>query len=225
MQRLVIIGAGGHAREVLDVVDAINQNAPPATGFEMLGYIVEGPYATPGEQVQGFPVLGDFEWLVSGARDVHAVCAVGAPELRRRLVSKAQALGVRFATLVHPQAVRTRWITMGQGVVIAAGCVLTNQIRIGDHVHINVGCTIAHDSVLEDFATLAPGVHSAGTVMFGVGCNVGVGASITPRRRIGAWSIVGAGTVVTDDAPANSTVIGAPGRVVKRRDEGWHLSP
>jgi acetyltransferase EpsM len=101
--------------------------------------------------------------------------------------------------------------------------VLTNAVRVGDHVQINIGCTVSHDAALEDFATLSPGVHLAGGVVAGAGCCVGTGANVIPRVRLGAWSIVGAGCTVIADVPADSTVVGVPGRVVAQRAPNWHL--
>ena len=219
-QPVVIIGAGGHAREVLDVFDALNQVAPR---YDVLGYIVETGHGVPGTRVRERPILGDFDWLTGRAGQVQAICAVGPPNLKRRLVKRAEDAGIAFCSAVHPGAVMTPHVTLGRGVVVAAGCVLTNQILVADHAHLNIGCTIAHDSRLEAFVTLSPGVHAGGDVVFAEGCEVGIGASIIPRRRIGAWSVVGAGTVVTHDVPDDSTVVGVPGKVIKTRPAGWHL--
>jgi sugar O-acyltransferase (sialic acid O-acetyltransferase NeuD family) len=220
MQPAVIIGAGGHAREVLDVLDAVNASKPT---FEILGYIVEPAFGRPGEIVNDCPILGGFDWFVGRESQVKAICAVGAPALRRRLAERALGSGIRFLNAIHPEAHFTRWVTFGEGVVITAGCILTNQIRVGSHVHVNIGCTVSHNNVLEDFATLAPGVHSAGNVRFREGCDIGVGASIIPKIEIGAWSIVGAGAVVIRDVPPNSTVAGVPATELSIREAGWQL--
>jgi acetyltransferase-like isoleucine patch superfamily enzyme len=100
---------------------------------------------------------------------------------------------------------------------------LTNHIGIGAHVHINLACTIAHDAVIADFATLAPGVHVSGNVQIGEGAYIGTGANIVERKQIGAWSIVGAGSTVVSDIPANVTAVGSPARAIKTRADGWHL--
>jgi len=221
MRRVVIIGAGGFAREVLDVIDAANGVRP---SMEPVGWIVDRQYAEPGAVINDLPVLGGFEWLAEHAGEVHAVCGVGAPELRRKLVARARDAGVPFCSVIHPNAVLTRWITLGDGVVITAGCILTNNIRIGDHVHINLDCTIGHDVVIEPFVTLSPGVHVSGNVHLEEGSAVGTGTNIIEKKRIGAWSVVGAGSTVVSDVPANSTVVGVPGKTIKTRADGWHLN-
>lgn len=220
MERVAIIGAGGLAREVLDTFEACSAAGP---GVEVIGWLVEPAYGAPGTRVRGLPILGDLDWLATRADEVRLVCAVGDPALRRRLVERARAHGARFRTAVHPAALLSPHVALGDGVVIGAGSVLTSDIRLGDHALVNNGCTISHDAVLEDFATLSPGVHVSGGVVIGAGAAIGIGANLIPRVHVGAWSIVGAGCAVTTDVPANSTVVGVPGRVVKQRAPGWHL--
>ena len=220
MKKVVIIGAGGFGREVLDIFDACNVVKPE---YDVLGFIVQKEYRTPGEIINGKPILGDFDWLEAHHSGILVTCAVGAPDDRSRLIQKASDLGCHFCNIIHPSAILTRWISLGEGIIITAGCILTNQIRIGNHVQINLDCTIGHDVVLEDFTTLAPGVHVSGNVTFGQGCYVGTGATIIEKKRLGEWSIVGSGSVVVDDVPKNSTVVGVPGKVIKTRSPGWHL--
>lgn len=220
LQQVAIIGAGGFAREVSDVFDAFNAIKPT---FNVVGYIVDPQYGTSGTFINDRPILGGFDWLAQQKNNVQVICGVGKPELRMRLVKRAQEIGVDFCSIVHPNATVTRWVTMGHGTVITAGCILTNQIQIGKHVHINLDCTIGHDAVIEDFVTLAPGVHLSGSVVLREGCYVGTGANIIDRTDIGAWSIVGAGSTIITDVPKNATAVGVPGKVIKFRPEGWHL--
>lgn len=213
MEAVAIIGAGAHAREILDIFDAINEVAP---SFEVVGYLVEMPYAKVGETANGRPVLGGFEWLEQRASQVRLICGVGSGVLRRRLAMEAAARGGRFCNAIHPSVVRSRSVELGEGVVIAAGSVLTNRIVIGDHVHINTGCTIAHDDVLKDYATLSPGCHLAGNVEVGEGAFLGIGVNVIPNRCVGAWATIGAGAAVTRDIPSDTTAVGVPARAIDR---------
>jgi len=219
-KEVVIIGAGGHARDILDICEACNQDK---LTYEVLGFIVDQQYGSPGTRINDIPILGDFGWLEQQSARIFATCAVGDPQKRYWLTQRAYQVGCRFFNLIHPNAILTRWITLGEGVVITAGCVLTNQITIGNHVHINLGCTIAHDVVLEDFVTLSPGAHISGNVRIGPGCYVGTGANVIQKLRLGAWSVVGAGSAIVKDVPPNTTVVGVPGKVIKTRMPGWHL--
>lgn len=220
MKKIAIIGAGGFGREVLDVIDACNQ---VEKRYEPLGFIVDAQFGTPGTLINEKPILGGFDWLAANRNDVYITCAVGPSHLRYQLIQRAIKIKCRFINLIHPSALLTRWVSLGEGVVITAGCILTNQIQIGNHVHVNLDCTIGHDVVLDDFVTLSPGVHVSGNVTMGTGCYVGTGANILEKLRINDWSVVGAGSVVLGDIPANTTVVGIPGKVIKEREPGWHL--
>jgi len=221
LERVVIIGAGGFARELLDVFDAINA---VEASFDVLGFIVDSPFGTPGTSVNAKPILGDFAWLADNAKKVKAICGVGASDHRFGLIKRAEETGVRFCNAIHPRAVMTSWVNLGHGTVVTAGAVLTNQIHLGNHVHVNLNCTIGHDAVAEDFVTLAPGVNVSGRVTLRQGCYVGTGANIIENIEIGAWSIVGAGATIVKDVPRDVTVLGNPGKVTKARPEGWHLA-
>ena len=216
----MILGAGGFAREVLDIFDALNAERP---SFDVLGFIVDAGCGTPGTLVNDRPILGDFGWLNGKKGEVAAICGVGAPQTRMRMVHRAERLGVPFAAAIHPRALLTHRVSVADGVVIGAGCILTNNIRVGRHVHLNLDCTVGHDVVFEDFATTAPGVHVSGGVIFEEGSYAGTGVNIIEQKRIGTWSIIGAGSTVIHDVPPNTTAVGQPARVVETRDAGWQL--
>lgn len=219
-QKIAIIGAGGCGRELLDVFETCNQNKQQ---YEILGFIVQKEYSLAGEIINGYPVLGDFEWFEKNGRNVYAICAVGASHYRHRLVNMASFYGVRFCSVIHPSVNKSNWVEIGEGSVIAAGCVLTTQIKIGNHVYVNYGCTIGHDVVLEDFTTLLPGAHISGAVTSHTGCYIGTGTNVIERINLGEWSIIGAGSTVIRDVPANTTVVGNPGKIIKERRPGWYL--
>ena len=217
---IVILGAGGMARDTLDVIEA---RIADGADDEALGYLVDAEYGAPGTLINDKPILGDLTWL-QDHRDVEVVCAIGAPADRRRVVERASQLGAKFCTLIHPRAVMTKRVTFGTGVIVTAGVVLSNNIEIGDHAILNLGCTIGHDARVGAFVTVAPGAHLNGNVSVGEGTYVGTGASVIEKTKIGAWSVVGVSAGVVRDVPPNATVIGNPARVLLTRDEGWHLT-
>lgn len=219
-EKLVILGAGGHGREVLDLVEAINAERER---LEVLGFLVDPEYETAGTVIHEIPVLGGLDWLAAHAAEVKVACGLGYPEVRYRMVRRAEAVGARFVSLVHPRAILTRWVDLGAGVVVAAGCILTNRIRLGDHVQLNVGTTIAHDCRLESFASTAPGVHVAGHVVLEEGAYLSTGVNVIPGVTVGRWSVVGAGAAVVRDIPANCVAVGVPAVPRRERPEGWHL--
>ncbi|MEJ2484381.1 MAG: acetyltransferase [Anaerolineales bacterium] len=221
IEKVVIIGTGGFGREVLDVLEAVNQ---VETRYEILGFITEPGFQNPGELINDKPVLGYYDWLEQNKDQVKAICGVGAPATRLRLIRQAEQMGVQFFSVIHPRAILTRWVKLGTGSIITAGCILTNNITIGEHVHLNLDCTVGHDVVIEDCVTVSPGVHISGNVRLEEGSFIGTGANLIEGKTVGRWAVVGAGSVVVKDVPANSTAVGIPAAVIKTRQPGWHLA-
>ena len=215
--RVVIIGAGGHAREVLDILLAYQASDHQ---IEPLGFIDENP-DNHSQTLDGLPILGDFRWLQNADRyEIEVICAVGTPQVCRKLARQAQALGLRFASAISPRACISPHARVGQGVMIFPNVIVNTGAVIGDHVILNVSATVSHDTVVGNFCNINPGVHLAGNVTIGEGCYIGMGANVIQGVTIGPWSIVGAGTVVVRDVPANVTAAGVPAKVSKTREEG-----
>ena len=179
MKPVAIIGAGGFGREVLDIYNARSDDGDER---EVLGFIVDERFARPGVIVNGLPVLGGLEWLAERAESVSAICGIGDSVIRRHTVRRCIEAGVSFDTVVHPSATVSRWVQLGPGTVLTAGCRLTNQIQVASHVHINLNSTLGHDVVIEDYVTIAPGVNVSGNVVIEEGANIGTGSAIIERR-------------------------------------------
>ena len=215
LPRLVLFGAGGHAREVARIVRDINALAPR---WQLLGTLVEAAFRSRDEAGDpSLPVLGDAGWLDANA-DAAVVVAVGDPAARRRIVNelRTRVASLRFATLVHPRAWIAAGSEPGEGSVVFAGALVNVAARIGVHVSINLGCTISHDCRIGDFASLGPGVHLPGRVEVGEAADLGAGCSARPGVRIGAGVVLGAGAVVVDDLPDGCTAAGVPARPLRR---------
>lgn len=218
MTPLLVFGAGGHAREVLELVRCINERAPT---FELLGFVDDDPNRQ-GRDVKHLPVMprdAALRRLPSGGQ---VVLALGSSAARRRAAGWLDAAGISSPVLVHPSAWVGRDVALGPGTQVAAGAMVSTDVVCGRHVILNQGTTVAHDVVLEDFATVAPGARLSGAVRVGEGADVGTGAVVIQGRTIGAWSVVGAGAVVVRDVPSNTTAVGVPAKVIKERPAGWH---
>lgn len=212
---LVILGAGGFAREVYWYA--------LAAGVRHIVFVDET--AATGAKLH-WPngmsrVISDWAEFQSAelAPYRHFTAAVGSPSLRRRLCSTAMRHGLQpAATLVHQDArVYGLDCALGMGGVIAPGSLLTTNITLGDFVVLGVNCTIGHDSRLADYVTCSPGCHVSGNVTLESGVFLGTGACIREKIRVAADVVVGAqGCVVQDIVESGVTVLGVPARTASR---------
>ncbi len=206
--RVVLYGASELGRDVASMGPALRE----AGGPELVGFL-DDRATLRGSTLLDLPVLGDGGWLEG--EDAAVVVTIGDPAARRRVAARLAGQGARFATLVHPTAVLTPWVALGEGSVVMAGCTFTANVTVGRHVMINPGCTLAHDVALGDFAYLSPGVDLAGRAAVEEDAYLGTAAVVIPGHRVGARSVVGAGGVVTRDVPPDVTVAGVPARLLK----------
>lgn len=217
MTPLLIYGSGGHARELHELIRCVNERG---VQFNVLGWISDDN-AVQGTLLKGLPIHDRADAFASLPKSGKVVVAIGAPSARRGVALSLHAAAISSPVLIHPHAWVGQGVAMGSGTQICAGAMLSTDIRVASHVIVNQGATVAHDVVLDDFATLAPGVRLSGAVHVGEGAEIGTGAAVIQGCRIGAWSVVGAGAVVIDDVPPDTTVVGVPARVIKRRAPGW----
>jgi sugar O-acyltransferase (sialic acid O-acetyltransferase NeuD family) len=210
---VVILGAGGFARETLWVFLEANEEK---TKWNVLGFVDDNPKLQ-GVQLCGFPVLGGFDWLERNSeKNFEVICGAGNPHVRKALAGRASALGLNFCTAIHPTARMSRWVEVGPGTIITAGNILTTQISLGAHTLLNLDCTIGHDTSIGAYCNINPGCHISGSVKLGEGVDFGTGAVILQGKHVGEWSIIGAGAVVTEDVPPYVTAVGMPCRVIKK---------
>jgi sugar O-acyltransferase (sialic acid O-acetyltransferase NeuD family) len=209
---IAIYGAGSLGRELAWIVQSCNRNGPL---YEIVCFIEEPDHLTQ-KVVHDLPVL-----TLDEARERHlgarVLGAVQDPTVRQRLVQKAAAAGFEFATIVHPNVECSPRVSIGTGTVIAAGSIVMPDTTLGQHVWVDFACTVGHDVVMEDFATLSPGVHVSGWVRvehhayIGTGVNIINGTEAAPLV-IGAHAVIGAGACVVGSIPPSVTAVGVPAR-------------
>jgi sugar O-acyltransferase (sialic acid O-acetyltransferase NeuD family) len=213
---IVIVGSSGHAKVVADIVERERK-------YRIVGLIDSFKHA--GDMSFGYPILGVEDDLpaIAGSRGVAGVfIAIGDNWSRQLMAEKIKSLlpGVGFISTFHPSAQIARGVVVGKGSVCMAGAVVNSDCRIGDFCIVNTKASLDHDSSMEDYASIAPGVTTGGYVSIGAFSAVSLGASIADRRRVGRHTVIGAGSVVLHDLPDFCVAYGAPARVVRQRREG-----
>jgi sugar O-acyltransferase (sialic acid O-acetyltransferase NeuD family) len=207
LEPLVILGAGGFGREILQLVLDVNDVIPT---FDLLGFLDDR--AADGDLFGrlGAPLLGTSGRLPDIAASV--VIAVGAPAPRRQLDRLVVAAGRTPATLVHPTATVGRDVRLAEGVIVGAGSRVTTNVVLGRHAHVNVSCVVGHDVTIADFATLYPGVRIGGGCTIDEGATLSMGCIVLPNVVVGRGAVIGAGAVVVRDVPPETTVVGMAAR-------------
>jgi len=202
---VIVVGAGGHARVVIDVLRA--------SGYEVTGCLSSDGSASGALDV---PVLGRDteleERIQRGETDVFI--AVGDNAARIRLARHVLDAGGRLATAVSPRAEVSPSARLGPGTLLMPGAVVNAGTVLGLAVIVNTNASIDHDCTVGDGVHVAPGVAVAGGVTIGSEALVGIGASIAPGVTIGAGCVVGAGSAVVGDVPDGVTVAGVPARAL-----------
>ncbi len=215
MADIIILGAGGLAREVLCLIEDKNE-AEKRTEFNLKAFSEDNSKRV-GEIINGKPIIDTKEIEGMDRDSVKLICAIGDP-IRRKLIERFANRGFKFCSIVHPNVVKSQYVSIKEGSIICAGSIITTQVTIGKHVLINLDCTIGHDVVIEDYCTISPGVHISGRVHVKEQTFIGTGAVIIERLNIGKNSIIGAGAVVTHDIPDNVVAVGVPAKIIERRD-------
>lgn len=198
--RIVVFGAGGHAKVVIDIIRQQGE-------FEIEAIV--DPITT-AEELYGIDIRPSYEDLAPQ----RFVIAIGDNRVRKREFEKMRTTGWSPCTVSHPSAVIAPDVRVGAGTVIMAGAIINPATVISENCIINTGATIDHDCVIGSHTHIAPGCNLAGTVITEEGAFLGIGTKVVPGIKIGAWSVAGAGSVLIEDVPAEVTVVGVPARRV-----------
>ena len=208
MRPLVVVGAGGHALEVLSLVRRVNERSP---SWDVQGLVVDPQYRE-SDDLGGSPILGGIEW-VSTQPTFSVVIAIGSSLGRAEVADRLSLLGpMEFATLVDPSAYVADDATIAPGSQVLAGAVVGAGAQVGRHCILNYGAIVSHESRIADFVSIGPAACLGGRTALGEGVEVGMGARVLPRLEVEAHAVVGAGAVVTRSVGARSTVVGVPAR-------------
>lgn len=215
MKQIAIYGASGFGREVLPLVrqQVAKSGAAPA----QIVFIDDNAYAT---MANGHPVMTYAQWLEQPAVSRQVVVAIANSQVREKLASRCAADGIEFLAVKADNVVSLDEVQIGAGAILCPFVTLTSNIIIGKQFHANIYSYVAHDCVIGDFVTFAPGVQCNGNVVIEDHAYIGTGAILRQGKSgaplvIGRGAVVGMGAVVTKSVAPNTTVIGNPARLMQ----------
>ena len=207
MMRVVGIGAGGHAKVVIDILRLMG-------GHEIVG-LLDADKALWGTDVLGVRVLGDDSFLPQlyeqGIREAFiGVGSVGNPGVRVGVYENARKHGFRIVSAIHPNAVVSTSAQIGEGATVMAGAVINADARLGDNVIVNTGAIVEHDCVIGNHAHISVNATLAGAAKVGERVHVGAGAIVKQCITVGERAVIAMGAVVVNNVEAGATVQGTP---------------
>lgn len=199
-----LIGVGGHSKVIVEMVRLL--------GHKILGLYDDNPL-THNQIFYELKVFGPIDLITDGS----GVIAIGENIIRKKISYRLPK--VKWETIIHPSAIISSDVEIGEGTVIMAGAIVQPGVKIGKHCIVNTGACIDHDCQINDYVHIAPNTSLAGGVKVGEGTLIGIGSSVIPNIIIGQWSKIGAGSVVVHDQPDNCTVVGSPAEPIKFYNE------
>ncbi len=213
MRPLIILGTGGSAYDVLDIVSAINALTPT---WELRGFLDDARPA--GSSFLNLPILGGLRdaGRFADSAFINVIGSDASYARRPHILESTSLRREQFATLIHPNASVSSWAKLGADVYVAYGVSIGGAVTVGDHVSFSPCAVVGHDSQIGDYSMIAPRAVLSGFVGIGRACYIGAGAMIRQRVQIGDGALVGLGAVVTRDVSPGLVVVGNPSRELKR---------
>ncbi len=204
---VIIIGAGDHAKVLLDILLEQKVNVIGLTDKSI----------TKGTCIYGVSVIGDDSEILKYKTDeielVNGIGSVGNTSIRQKVFNSLKEKGYVFRSVIHETAILSKRARLGEGVQLLAGAIVNTEAEIGDNTIINTKTSIDHGCIIGKHCHIAPGCVLSGCVTVGNGTHIGTGSSIIQGINIGSNVLVGAGSVVVNDVPDNVTVFGVPAKV------------
>lgn len=202
----VLIGAGGHAKVIIDILKLNNQ--------DIKGVIDDNQEKS---TFLDYPILGkvkDIPSLIKEDPEILFIISIGSNFIRKEIANKLEGIGASFGTAIHPSAIISSSVEIGNGTVVMPNSIINAGAKIGEHCIINSSSVVEHECELKDFVHISPGAMLAGNVKVGEGTHIGIGASVIQNINIGSNTIVGAGAVIIRDTSDNVKLVGVPAKEV-----------
>jgi sugar O-acyltransferase (sialic acid O-acetyltransferase NeuD family) len=214
--RIVIIGSSGHAKVVIDIVEQQGR-------YRIAGLL--DLYRTVGEQTLGYQVLGQEEDLPQLTK-IHSIqgciVAIGDNFIRSKVATRVKEISphMPFVSAIHPKASLAKDVSIGEGTVIMAGVSVNPCCSIGRLCILNTNSSLDHDSIMEDFSSLAPRATTGGNCRIGGYSAISIGGVLIHGVHIGEHTVVGAGSTVLKHIKSFSVAYGTPAKTIRERKSG-----
>jgi acetyltransferase EpsM len=201
MKKIVIFGAGGHSLVIIDLIKELNE------------YTIIGIYDDNKDgDFDGIPILGQIDDNIIKNADEYII-GIGDDKIRKKIYE--QFSNLPWATLIHPKSIVSKNTRISEGSVILAGAIIQAGVSIGKHCIINTNSNIDHESIINSFSSICPGVTICGNVNIGELTFIGANSTIIQRITVGNNCIVGAGSVIIKNVNNNCKIVGNPGRIIQ----------
>lgn len=212
MKKLIIIGAGGNSKVILDILKARRKQL--FEDIQLLGFLDDNINSIPPEN---FPLLGSLKKLNDYIHnnEVTVINGIGSNAVRKSVYEAYK--NINWYTAIHPSAIISSNVIIGDGAVVMPGAIINSGASIGKLALINTGAIVEHDNNIGDFTHLASGVTTAGNVTVGELTMLGTGSKVIQGITIGTNTMIGAGAIVINDIPSDCTAVGTPAKVINTK--------
>ncbi len=216
MKNIVIFGTSGHAKVIVDILERSSQ-------YSIVGFIDD--FKEKNTSFLGYEILGkteDIPDLIVKTNLKGGIIAIGDNWVRKNVRDKIISLAPSFIFInaIHPEAQIAKNVQLGKGIAIMAGAIINSNSIIDDHCIVNTNSSLDHDSIMEEFSSLAPGVTTGGNVRIGKFSAISLGANIIQGINIGEHVVVGAGSLVLENIADSVVAYGTPSKIIRDRKKG-----
>ena len=217
MKKIIIIGSGGHAKVVADII--LTREKELNEDLKIIGFLDDNFKNLRYDNIFNIPILGDLNNIdnFSKNEDYFFIIAIGSNEVRKKISEKYKELN--YYTAIHPRSVISREVIIGSGTVVMANVVINPNSTIGKHCILNTSSVIEHDNELGDYVHISPNATLCGGVNIKDNSWIGAGSVVRQQIHIGKNVLVGANSVVVKNIEDNCVVVGNPAKKIKEKEK------
>ena len=216
MKKIIIIGSGGHAKVVADII--LTREKELNEDLKIIGFLDDNFKNLKYDNIFNIPIIGNLNNIdnFNKNEDYFFIIAIGSNEVRKKISKKYQKLN--YYTAIHPRSIISREVTIGSGTVVMANAVINPNSTIGKHCILNTSSVIEHDNELGDYVHISPNATLCGGVNIKDNSWIGAGSVVRQQIYIGKDVVVGANSVVVKDIENSCIVVGDPAKKIKEKE-------